>query len=65
MARQTVIHLVDDVDGEPADETVRLELDRRGYEIDLSRENAARLRAQLEPWIAAARRTSGRRRRSR
>lgn len=58
MARQTVIRLVDDFDGTNADETLRLELDRTAYEIDLSEANADRLRQQLQPWIASARRVS-------
>lgn len=33
IARQTVIHLVDDVDGTPADETLRFELARVACEI--------------------------------
>lgn len=62
MARQTVTHLVDDVDGSPATETLAFQLDRQLYEIDLSDANAGLLRKQLEPWIAKARRTSGRHR---
>ncbi|MGO4362292.1 histone-like nucleoid-structuring protein Lsr2 [Terrabacter sp. RAF57] len=61
MARQTVIHLVDDVDGAHADETLQFELDRVTYEGDLSTANAARLRDTLAPWVASARRTGGRR----
>ena len=56
MASQTVVQLVDDVDGKPADETVTFGLDGREYEIDLSEKNAKALRTALEPWAGAARR---------
>lgn len=61
MAQQTVIHLIDDVDQTPAAETIHFEVDRVSYEIDLSQSNAELLRQQFQPWIASARRTSGRR----
>lgn len=61
MAQQTVIHLVDDIDGEPAEETVSFSMDGVSYEIDLTQGNAAKLRAGFEPFVRAARRTGGRR----
>ena len=61
MARTTLIVLIDDVDGGPAHETVTFALDGVSYEIDLSRTNAARLRKALDPYVAGARRTGGRR----
>lgn len=63
MATRTVIQLVDDVDGSDAAETIHLGLGRQSYEIELSAQNAQKLREQLEPWTAAARRLPGGRRR--
>ncbi|MEV1294831.1 Lsr2 family protein [Pseudonocardia sp. NPDC049635] len=61
MAQQTTITLIDDIDGSEADEQVEFAVDGRAYEIDLSAANAQRLRESLAPFIAAARRSSGRR----
>ena len=62
MAKKVTVTLIDDVDQEsPADETVEFGLDRVTYEIDLSSENAAKLREQLEVWVSSARRSTGRR----
>jgi Lsr2 len=47
--------LVDDLDGGPASTTVEFGLDRQTYAIDLSQENADRLRAVLAEFVAAAR----------
>jgi hypothetical protein len=55
VAKQTQWTLVDDLDGSPATTTVEFGLDRRSYSIDLSAENAARLRAVLGEFAAAAR----------
>ena len=59
MARITRITLVDDLDGGEASETVYFSLKGRHYEIDLSAENAAKLRDALAPFVAAARRSDG------
>lgn len=59
MAQRTIVHLVDDVSGEDADETVAFALDGQPYEIDLSAENAARLRDALAEFVASARKPSG------
>jgi len=56
-----VVQLTDDIDGKPAAETVSFGLDGRSFEIDLSERNARALRKDLAPWVAAARRVSGRR----
>jgi uncharacterized Ntn-hydrolase superfamily protein len=56
------VRLVDDLDGETADETVEFGIDGRNYEIDLSKENAVRLRDVLADFVSAARRSGGRRR---
>lgn len=47
--------LVDDLDGSPAAGTIRFGLDGCTYEIDLSEENAARLRAIFADYVAIAR----------
>jgi hypothetical protein len=58
MAQRTIVHLVDDVSGENADETVAFALDGQPYEIDLSADNAARLRESLAEFVASARKAS-------
>ena len=47
MAQRVEILLIDDIDETPADEKVRFALDGNNYEIDLSSENAAKLREAL------------------
>jgi Lsr2 len=65
MAQKVTVELEDDLDGGPADETVRFGFDGSDYEIDLSNKNAATLRRQLEPFIEHARKAGrGQRRRS-
>ena len=62
MAQKVRIILEDDLDGGPADETVRFGLDGGQYEIDLSNANAARFRDAIRPFASKARRvqnTSG------
>ncbi|GAA5176301.1 Lsr2 family protein [Pseudonocardia eucalypti] len=63
MAQQVLVSLVDDLDGQVAQETVEFGLDGKSYEIDLSSENAGRLRDTLAQFIAAARRPGNARRR--
>jgi hypothetical protein len=60
MAQKVLVEMVDDIDGEVATQTVPFGLDGVSYEIDLSEENAARLREELARFIAAAQRTGGR-----
>ena len=62
MAQIREVRLVDDLDGEAADETIEFGLDGRNYEIDLSTENAGRLRDVFADFVSAARRAGGRRR---
>src|SRR3954454_23759117 len=62
MSRVTEVRLVDDLDGSKASETVTFGLNRRQYELDLSKKNAAKLRDALAPFVASARRSSKRRR---
>jgi hypothetical protein len=47
----------DSVDGSEASEAVTFALDGRRYTLDLSKDNAARLREALAPFIAVARRS--------
>lgn len=63
MAQRVQVILEDDYDGGAADETVTFGLDGAEYEIDLSSENAAKLRDELAGWIGHARKTGGRRKR--
>ena len=65
MASKTVILLEDDTDGTEAAETVHFGIDGVSYEIDLSEQNASKLRNALAPYVGKARKTgksSGRRR---
>ncbi len=61
MARKVIHQLVDDLDGtvlEPGEgETVLFSLDGKSYEIDLTEQNAEKLREVISPYIGAARRT--------
>src|SRR6266542_1788182 len=54
MARRTEVHLIDDLDGGKAEESIRFGLDGISYEIDLSKKNAAKLRNGLEPYLKVA-----------
>jgi nucleoid-associated protein Lsr2 len=65
VAQQTILELVDDLDGEPAEETVAFALDGVEFAIDLSAANAARLRDTLAEFVGHARRTGGRKGRGR
>lgn len=64
MAQIREVRLIDDLDGESADETVEFGLDGKVFEIDLSKGNAGRLRDALAEFVAAARKSGGSRRRS-
>jgi len=55
MAQKITVVLEDDLDGGPANETVRFGIDGTEYEIDLGTANATAFRAQLAPYIAHAR----------
>ena len=55
MAQKITVELHDDLDGGPADETVRFGVDGAQYEIDLSKKNAAALRRTLAPFIEHSR----------
>ncbi|GAA1392147.1 Lsr2 family protein [Luteococcus peritonei] len=60
MAQRVHIVLEDDIDGSEAAETVSFSLDGISYEIDLSQDNAAKLRDDLAQWVGHARRVGGR-----
>ncbi|QFZ20419.1 histone-like nucleoid-structuring protein Lsr2 [Saccharothrix syringae] len=64
MARQTIVTLVDDLDGSEARETVDFALDGVSYSIDLSAGNADKLRRRLADFVASGRRSSGRKQRT-
>jgi hypothetical protein len=62
MAQKVLVQLVDDLDGTAADDitTVTFGLDGATYEIDLTSNNATKLRNHLDDFIGSARRTGGR-----
>ena len=59
MAQQVNVKFVDDLDGSDAAGTVSFAIDGRAYEIDLSEDNAARLRDSLASFVAAGRKSGG------
>jgi Lsr2 len=62
MATKITVTLEDDLDGGPADETVRFRFSGTEYEIDLNKKNARAFRKQLAPFVEHARRAGQRRR---
>jgi hypothetical protein len=58
MAQKHIVRLIDDLTGVDASETVTFALDGARYEIDLSEDNAAKLRDTLAVYIASARRAA-------
>ena len=60
MAQQTTVRFIDDLDGSDASGTFDFSLEGRQYQIDLSDENAAKLRDALAPYVGAARKAGGR-----
>ena len=60
MAQQTTVRFIDDLDGSDAAGTFDFALDGRQYQIDLSDENAAKLRDALAPYVGVARKAGGR-----
>lgn len=64
MAQIQEIRLIDDLDGQVADETVEFGIDGKSYEIDLSTANAGKLRDALAEFVGSARRAGGRAKRS-
>ncbi len=65
MATRIAVALEDDLDGGPANETVRFGVGGAEYEIDLSKKNAKTFRAGVAPFVEHARKAGrGARRRS-
>jgi hypothetical protein len=65
MAKKITVALEDDLDGGPADETVRFGVDGMQYEIDLNKKNARAFRKQLAPFVEHARKAGRGQRRPR
>lgn len=59
MAQIREVRLVDDLSGDEADETIEFGLDGKNYEIDLTTDNAKKMRDVLADYVAAARRAAG------
>jgi hypothetical protein len=55
MSRNVQVVITDDLNGEPGARTISFALESKTYEIDLTEDNIAALRAALAPWIDAAR----------
>jgi len=55
VAQRVTVALEDDLDGGPADETVRFGFSGAEYEIDLSEKNATAFRKMMTPFIEHAR----------
>ncbi|WP_053734136.1 Lsr2 family protein [Nocardia sp. NRRL S-836] len=61
MAQKVFVQLIDDLDGTSPDvEAVSFGLDGVAYDIDLTPDNASRLRDGLADFVASARRTNTR-----
>jgi nucleoid-associated protein Lsr2 len=56
MASKVEVHLLDDIDGTKADETLKFGLDGTLYEIDLNTKHAEKLRTALAQYVTHARR---------
>jgi hypothetical protein len=54
VAKRVVHELIDDINGQPADESLTFGLDGVQYEIDLTAKNAAKFRDALAPFVAGA-----------
>ena len=65
MATKIAVALEDDLDGGPADETVRFAVGGSQYEIDLNKKNARAFRKQLAPFVEHARKAGRGQRRPR
>lgn len=56
MAQKVSVLLTSDLSGDEADVTVNFGLDGAGYEIDLTSDEAAKLRDAMAPYVGNARR---------
>ena len=59
MARKTIVRLIDDIDGGPADKTVHFGWAGTHYQADLSAEHAAELEQAMAKFVAVGRRVGG------
>lgn len=64
MSKQRQEVLVDDLDGSPADETIKITINGDEYVIDLSKTNATKFWATWSPWLSKAQRVVRRRKRT-
>lgn len=57
MAKKQITQLIDDLDGSVLDDatTIHFSVEGRAYEIDLSADNAKKLRDAFEPFVSAGR----------
>ena len=55
MATKITVALEDDLEGGPAEETMRFAVGGTAYEIDLNKKNARAFRKQLAPFVEHAR----------
>jgi len=58
VAQRVEVVLIDDLNGERADETVRFSLDGSSYEIDLTEAHANALRDSIKDFVTNARKAS-------
>ncbi len=59
MAKQTVIHMTDDIDGSEATQTVEFSYRGKSYSLDLNDANASEFDDALAPYISAAAKAGG------
>jgi hypothetical protein len=57
MAKKVTVSLQDDLDGSPAEHTLRFALGGSEFEIDLSEKNARAFRRELDPFLEHAHRS--------
>jgi hypothetical protein len=58
MAQRVQVEMVDDLNGETAQKTVRFGIDGTDYEIDLTTENAEKLRSTLSKYVEKGRKST-------
>lgn len=61
MAQRVQVQLVDDLNGEEAQEAVRFGFEGSEYEIDLTTENAEKLRSLMSEYVEKGRKSGGKR----
>lgn len=59
MAQRTIVELVDDLEGGPADGTLAFSVQGKAYELELSQPNIDAFFAAIDVYVTAARRVSG------